>query len=42
MNMLTHRARDFDEALKMALEKQGKDTPVLVLRNAADMIPKVR
>jgi nickel-dependent lactate racemase len=39
-DMLTRKAQNFDEALTMAFDKQGKDAQVLVLRNAADMIPK--
>jgi lactate racemase len=38
--MFTKKASDLDTALEMALKKQGRDAKVLVLRNAADMIPK--
>jgi nickel-dependent lactate racemase len=38
-DMFTHKAQDLDEALTMALEKQGEDAEILVLRNAPDMIP---
>ena len=38
-DMFTQKAQDLDEALTMALEKQGEDAEILVLKNAADMIP---
>ncbi|RJQ48651.1 MAG: nickel-dependent lactate racemase [Desulfobacteraceae bacterium] len=38
--MFTRKAPDLDTALSMALERQGRSARVLVLRNAADMIPK--
>jgi hypothetical protein len=37
--MFTQKALDLDEALTMALEKQGENAEILVLKNAADMIP---
>ena len=37
--MFTRKAPDLDSAIQMALEKQGSDAKILVLRNAADMIP---
>ena len=40
--MFTKKAPDLDAALSMALKTQGRDAKVLVLRNAADMIPKRR
>ncbi len=39
-NMFTEKAPDLDTAIDMALNKQGRDAKILVLRNAADMIPK--
>lgn len=39
-SMFTKKASDFETAVKMALERQGKDAKVLVMRNAADMIPR--
>ena len=41
-NMFTRKAPDLDTALAMALDKQGKDAKILVMRNATDMIPKKR
>ena len=38
--MFTRKAQDLDSAIQMALEKQGRDAKILVLRNASDMIPK--
>jgi lactate racemase len=38
--MFTKKAADLDTAIAMALKTQGPDAKVLVLRNAADMIPK--
>jgi nickel-dependent lactate racemase len=38
--MFTKKAADLDTALAMALKTQGQNAKVLVLRNAADMIPK--
>jgi len=40
--MFTKRAPDLDTALAMAFKTQGQNAKVLVLRNAADMIPKRR
>ena len=37
--MFTRKAPDLDSAVQMALEKQGRYAKILVLRNAADMIP---
>ncbi|MBW1695474.1 MAG: nickel-dependent lactate racemase [Deltaproteobacteria bacterium] len=37
--MFTKKAADMDTALKMAFESQGQDARVLIMRNAADMIP---
>lgn len=39
-DMLVQKAQNLDHALAMAFERQGNDAGVLVLRNAADMIPK--
>ena len=39
-DMFTRKAKDIDEALAWALDRQGKNAGVLVLRNAADMIPR--
>jgi len=39
-DMFTQKAQDLDAALALALDKQGKDAGVLVLKNAADMITK--
>jgi hypothetical protein len=38
--MYTTKAPDLDTAVEMALETQGRDAKILVMRNAADMIPK--
>lgn len=38
-HMFTQKARDLDEALTMAFDKQGKNAKILVLKNAVDMIP---
>lgn len=38
-DMFTRKAKDIDEALSLALQTQGKDSGILVLKNAADMIP---
>jgi len=38
-NMFTEKAPDLDTAIRRALDKQGRDARILVLRNAADMIP---
>lgn len=38
-DMFTAKAGSLDEALSMAFERQGRQAGVLVLRNAADMIP---
>ena len=38
--MFTTKAPDIDTAIEMALETQGMDAKILVMRNAADMIPK--
>ncbi len=40
--MFTKKAADLDTALGMALKTQGQGAKILVLRNAADMIPKKR
>jgi len=40
--MFTKKASDLDKAVAMALEAQGQDAGILVLRNAPDMIPKRR
>jgi nickel-dependent lactate racemase len=37
--MLTLKADTLDQALLMALDKQGQDAGIMVLKNAADMIP---
>ena len=39
-DMFTRKAPDLDTALDMAFEKQGRGARVLVMKNAADMIPK--
>ena len=38
-DMLVQKAKNLDHAIEMALRKQGKDARILVLMNAADMIP---
>ena len=40
--MFTNKAPDLDKAVATALEAQGQDAGILVLRNAPDMIPKRR
>lgn len=39
--MFTKRADTVEEGLRMALEKQGSDAGVLVLKNGAELIPRV-
>ena len=38
--MFTEKASSVEEAIGMALGKHGKDAKILVLRNAADLVPK--
>ena len=38
--MFTKKASSVEEAVEMALNKQGKDAKILVIRNATDIIPK--
>jgi len=40
--MFTQKASTVEEAIEMALGKQGEDAKILVLRNAADLVPKTR
>lgn len=40
--MFTQKASTVEEAIEMALGKQGEDAKILVLRNAADLVPKPR
>ncbi len=39
-HMFTRKASTVEEAIQMALGKQGKDAKILVLRNATDLVPK--
>ncbi len=38
-NMFTKRASSVEEAIEMALKKQGSDAKILLIRNAADIVP---
>jgi len=39
-DMFTQKAPSVEEAIEMALKKQGKDAKILVIRNATDIVPK--
>ena len=38
--MFTKKASSVEEAIEMALNKQGKDAKILLIRNASDIVPK--
>lgn len=38
--MFTKKASTVEEAIEMAMKKQGKDAKILLIRNAADIVPK--
>jgi nickel-dependent lactate racemase len=38
--MFTQKASTVEEAIEMALGRQGRDAKILVLGNAADLVPK--
>ncbi len=38
--MFTKKASSVEEAIEMALKKQGEDAKILLIRNAADIVPK--
>jgi nickel-dependent lactate racemase len=37
--MFTKKASTVEEAIEMALKKQGKDAKILLIRNATDIVP---
>jgi len=40
--MFTKKASTVEEAIRMALKRQGKNAKILLIRNAADVVPKRR
>lgn len=38
-HMFTRKASSVEEAIEMALKKQGKDAKILLIRNAGDIVP---
>jgi nickel-dependent lactate racemase len=40
--MFTKKASSVEEAIGMALKKHGKEAKILLMRNAADIVPKPR
>jgi len=42
LGMFTKKAPDLETALEMSLNRQGNDAKILVIQNAADIIPKKR
>jgi nickel-dependent lactate racemase len=40
--MFTKKASTVEEAIEMALKKQGKDAKILLIRNATDIVPTTK
>jgi len=38
--MFTKRADTVDQAIQMALDKQGQNAEIILLKNGSDMIPR--